>query len=274
MNDNLGNRMKQYEAAEAGRKLMPLLPVIARIDGRSFHSFTKGMKRPYDIDFNQAMINTTLQLVEHTNACIGYTQSDEITLVWHSTDHKSQIFFDGRIMKMTSQLAALATLYFYREVESRMPAKYADKLPTFDARVWNLPNRQEAINCLIWREWDATKNSLTMAASCLYSHNELHNKHSAQKHDMLMAKGVNWNDYPNHFKRGTYVQRKKKLIPFSVEELQKLPPLHMAHKNPNMMVERNVLEILELPPLTKINNREDVIFNGADYKITEEDKGH
>lgn len=266
MNDKLGNRMKAYELAEAGRRLMPLLPVIARIDGRSFHTFTKGLNRPYDERFNQAMINTTAFLVEQTNACIGYTQSDEITLIWHSTDYKSQIFFDGRIMKMTSQLAALATICFYREIQNNLPANYVEKLPTFDARVWNVPNRQEAINNLIWREWDATKNSLTMAASGLYSHKELHGKHSSQKHDMIMEKGINWNDYPSHFKRGTYVQRKTKLIPFSVDELQKLPPLHKAHKDPHMLVEIRVVEVVELPPLTKISNQEDVIFNGVDYK--------
>jgi len=102
MSDSLGDRMKLYESAEASRRFMPLLPVLARIDGRCFSSFTKGMERPYDSVMTDMMIATTAALVSETNACMGYTQSDEITLAWHSTDLKSQIFFDGRIMKMTS----------------------------------------------------------------------------------------------------------------------------------------------------------------------------
>jgi tRNAHis guanylyltransferase len=91
VDDALGDRMKGYESAEAGRRLMPLVPVMARIDGRCFSSFTRGMRRPYDPTMSEAMIDTTVQLVKETNACMGYTQSDEITLAWHSTDPKSHI---------------------------------------------------------------------------------------------------------------------------------------------------------------------------------------
>lgn len=135
MNDDLGDRMKLYEMAEAGRRFMPLLPILARIDGRCFSSFTKGMKRPYDSTMTRMMVDTTRYLLEETNACMGYTQSDEITLAWHSTDIKSQVWFDGRISKMTSQLGAHATLFFYRQCFERLP-DYARKHPTFDARVW------------------------------------------------------------------------------------------------------------------------------------------
>jgi tRNA(His) 5'-end guanylyltransferase len=181
MKDDLGDRMKMYEAMEARRRLMPLLPALARIDGRAFHTFTRGMQRPFDMDFTCCMIDTTVELVRSTGACMGYTQSDEITLAWH--DH---VYFDGRVSKMTSQLAAQATLTFYRWVLARMPA-YADRLPTFDARVWNVPNRAEAANVFLWREWDATKNSLSMAASACYSHLALLGKNGKEKHDMLHA---------------------------------------------------------------------------------------
>ena len=105
-----------YEGIEAGRRFIPTLPVMARMDGRGFSKFTKGMNRPYDERMSAAMVETTVALVKATGACFGYSQSDEITLVWHSIDVKSQVFFDGRIQKMTSQLAALATLFFYRQV--------------------------------------------------------------------------------------------------------------------------------------------------------------
>lgn len=268
MNDNLGDRMKLYESAEAGRRFMPLLPIMARIDGRAFHSFTRGMDRPYDARFSRCMVDATVHLMQETNACMGYTQSDEITLAWHSTDLRSQIWFDGRICKMTSQLAAHATLAFYRSTVERLPT-YAARMPTFDARVWQVPNRTEAANVFLWREWDATKNSISMAANAHYSNAQLHGKNGAQKQDMLHAKGVNWNDYPAFFKRGTYIQRRVAAVRFSAEELASLPAKHAARTNPDLVVERSVLSEVELPPLSKITNREDVIFQGAQPKTAD-----
>lgn len=261
--DALGDRMKLYESAEAGRRLMPLLPILARIDGRTFHSFTRGMERPYDERFSRCMVDATRHLMQETNACMGYTQSDEITLAWHSTDLRSQVWFDGRISKMVSQLAAHATLAFYRAVLERLPG-YADRLPTFDARVWNVPNRMEGANVFLWREWDATKNSISMAAQAHYSHKALHGKNGAQKHDMLHAKGINWNDYPAFFKRGVYLQRRTLAKPFTAAELDALPPKHEARTNHALVIERQVLAELDLPPLGAVTNREAVIFDGAE----------
>jgi tRNA(His) guanylyltransferase len=261
--DALGDRMKLYEAAEAGRRLMPLLPILARIDGRTFHTFTRGMERPYDERFSSSMVSATMHLMRETNACMGYTQSDEITLAWHSTDMRSQVWFDGRVCKMVSQLAAHATLAFYLAVEKHLP-EYARRMPTFDARLWNVPNRTEGANVFLWREWDATKNSISMAAQANYSHKALHGKNGAQKHDMLHAKGVNWNDYPAFFKRGTYIQRRTTSTPFTAEELDALPPKHAARTNPALTVERSVLTVLDMPPLGKVINREAVIFDGVE----------
>jgi tRNA(His) 5'-end guanylyltransferase len=263
MKDNLGDRMKLYESAEAGRRLMPLLPVLARIDGRAFHSFTHGMGRPFDSDFSACMVDTTVALVRDTGACIGYTQSDEITLAWYADNHKNQIWFDRRVAKMTSQLAAQATLMFYRAVLERMP-QYADRLPTFDARVWNVPNKTEGTNVFLWREWDATKNSMSMAASAYYSHKQLHGKSSTQKHDMLFDAGMNWNDYPTCFKRGTYVQRRTVAARFSDDELDRLPAKHQALTNPALIVKRKVCTVLDMPSLGTVTNREAVIFDGAE----------
>ncbi len=268
MNDNIGDRMKNYENAECGRRFMSLLPILARIDGRAFHSFTKGMNRPYDIRFSNCMVETAKYLAKETNAAMAYTQSDEITLAWHSTDIKSQIWFDGRIAKMTSQLAAQATAFFYREIGfAGFDAKYLDKMPTFDARVWQVPNRTEAANCFLWREWDATKNSISMAASSVYSNKELFGKNGSQKQEMLFQKGINWNDYPAFFKRGTYIQKCKVSTPFSEDELEDLPPKHAARQNPELLIERTVWKQRELPILSTIINREDVIFNGANEEV-------
>lgn len=262
MTDELGDRMKLYEGARAGERFMPLLPILARIDGRAFHSFTRGMDRPFDRAFTDCMVGTTIALVRETNACMGYTQSDEITLAWHSTDIKSQVWFDGRVQKMVSQLAAQATLRFYRLAVVNLPA-FVDRLPTFDARAWQVPNRTEGANVFLWRERDATKNSLSMAADALYSHKELHGKNGADKHDMLMAKGVNWNDYPTFFKRGTYVQRSTVLRPFTAGEIELLPAKHAARADPTLTVERSQWGVVDMPPLGKVTNREAVIFDGA-----------
>jgi len=261
--DTFGDRMKLYEGAEADRRFMPMLPILARVDGRCFHNFTRGMERPYDSRMSSAMVATAAHLAKETNASMVYTQSDEITLVWHSEDPKSQVWFDGRIMKMTSQLAAQATLSFYRFVLNVMPER-AELRPTFDARVWQVPNRHEGANVFLWRENDATKNSITMAASSVYSAKQLHGKHGGQQQEMLWQKGINWNDYPAFFKRGTYIQRRTVTRAFTADEIEKLPPNHNARKNPGLLVERSEFRQLEMPPFGTVINREAVIFEGEE----------
>ena len=260
--DDLGDRMKMLENMTSSTRMMPLLPVFARIDGRAFHSFTRGMKRPYDGCFSSMMVDTTLFLAKETNARIGYTQSDEITLMWLSEDYRSQIIFDGRHSKMVSQLAAMATLKFYQLVVERMPG-YASKFPTFDCRVWQVPNKMESVNVFVWREWDAVKNSISMAAQSVYSHRELHGKNGKEKQEMLHRKGINWNDYPVAFKRGTYVQRRTEAIAFTPQEIEKLPMKHEARTNPDLVVERSKFVIVDMPPITKVVNVFDAIFDGA-----------
>lgn len=266
MNDNLGDRMKLYEGIEADRTLIPLLPIIARIDGRSFHTFTKGMNRPYDIDLSNMMIDTTVQLVKETNACIGYTQSDEITLIWYSPTFESQVWFDGRISKMTSLLAAHATLYFNKLLAVKKP-DYVDRNPVFDARVWNVPNKTEAANTLLWRELDASKNSISMAAHAYYSTSELHKKNGSEKQEMLFQKGINWNDYPAFFKRGTFVQRREVKKKFTTAEISLLPEKHAARKYPDLEFIRYEIVRLVMPPFSKLTNRVGVIFDAEEATV-------
>lgn len=260
MKDELGDRLKKYEAlAELGT--MPLLPTLARVDGRAFHNFTRGMARPYDYRMTRAMLRTARHLAQETDACMVYTQSDEITLAWFSEDSKRQIWFDGRHSKMVSQIAALATLMFYRACVDLMP-EYAERLPSFDARVWQVPNVTEAANVFLWRERDATKNSIAMAARAVYNHKDLHGKNGSQKQEMLWQKGINWNDYPVFFKRGTFVQRRTFEKLFSADEIEQLPEKHEARHNPALMVERSEWRELDMPPFGAVVNREKVIFEG------------
>ena len=259
--DPLGDRMKAYEA-RTELNLLPMIPTFARVDGRAFHNFTKGLCRPFDVKFNFIMRETALELAKETNACMAYTQSDEITLAWLSTDPKSEIWFNYRHSKMVSQLAALATIHFYQNCVEVLP-EYAKKTPTFDARVWQVPNTTEGANIFLWRELDATRNSISMAAQAYYSHKELHEKNSSEKQKMLMKKGINWENYSKQFRRGSYIQRRKFSSPFTAEEIEKLPSKHEARKNPNLVIERSSYVEINMPIFSTITNKEDVIFNGA-----------
>lgn len=266
--DLFGDRMKLLEQAEAGRKFMPLLPILARIDGRSFSKFTRGLKRPYDERLSDHMVSVTKQLVEATGASVGYTQSDEISLAWYSDNYKSKLFFDGKIQKMTSQLGALASVYFNNGLADILGREYADKLPTFDARTWQVPTLIEGANTFLWREYDATKNSISMAAHHYFSHSSLQGLTGNQMQEKLFTEaGINWNTYPSFFKRGTYVRWIKTSSPFTTEELSQLPPKHHARTNPDMVVTRRKMSVEVLPPLGTVANRVDVLFFGAEPQL-------
>lgn len=261
--DALGDRMKLYESRETERFLMPKLPVVARMDGNTFSKFTRGMDQPYDLRLRAAMLATTRHMVELTGATAGYTQSDEITLVWYAPDLRTQMWFNGRIMKLVGHLAAKTTSFFQKCVRETMP-EYEDRDPTFDARIFNVPTLEEAVNALLWRELDATKNSITQAAQTMFSHKQLMHKTGNVKQAMMLEKGVNWNDYPIAFKRGVYVRRQIVDSPFDAAELATLPPGHHAHSNPGLMVKRSRIMVMDMPPIRQVPNRLSVIFYGAE----------
>jgi tRNA(His) 5'-end guanylyltransferase len=150
MKDDFGDRMKRYEAAETERYFMPLLPV-----------YTRGLCRPFDPRITRAMVETTKFLVAETNARIGYTQSDEISLAWLQDRYDSEVFFGGKVQKLTSVLASLATAKFNHVCleDVGLAERARQQLPVFDCRVFQLPNRTEAANAFLWREKDATKNA-------------------------------------------------------------------------------------------------------------------
>jgi len=267
MVDEFGDRMKMHESSETARRFLPGLPVYARLDGRSFSKFTKGMDRPYDMRMIMAMNETTKYLVQETNACIGYTQSDEISLCWLAETPESQIFFDGKIQKMVSVLAAMATAKFSDGGRKLWPERFENTLPVFDARVFQLPHNEECANAFLWREFDATKNSISMAARSVYSHNDLMNKNGDQMKEMLLEKGIDWNDYGSYFKRGSFFQRKAKWIHLDAELLAMIP----EDRRPDGPVQRHEIVDLNMPPFVEVRNRVEVIFDKAD-PITEGDE--
>ncbi len=259
--DELGDRMKDYERAEGGRRLLARVPVCVRIDGKRFSRFTQGLARPYDERLSRLMVATTRYLVEESSAVVGYTQSDEISLVMWDPDPKAQIFLDRRVLKLASILASMTTGYFNAHLPEHLPEK-TSQMALFDCRVWSVPALDEAANTLLWREIDATKNSISMAARAHYSHAELMNKTSSELHELLHQKGVNWNDFPSFFKRGTYVMRRTVERSFTAEDLAALPPKHAARTNPDLKIVRQEVYVPELPPLNRVANRVGALFLG------------
>lgn len=150
--DELGDRMKSYENIESERRLSPDKPFIARLDGKTFSKFTRGLAKPYDSRLSELMWATTKHLIKTTGATVGYTQSDEITLLYNTMEGigKAERYYDGRIQKLTSVLAGMATAYFVRHLDTAITEK-SGTMPLFDCRVWSVPNVKEVANTVIWR---------------------------------------------------------------------------------------------------------------------------
>ena len=177
MLDPYGDRMKAYEAEETSRKLARTFPIYARLDGRSFSKFTKGMNRPFDLRFQKAMDFVTKNLVEQTHAKIGYVQSDEISLLWYHETPQSEPLFGAKTHKLTSVLPSLGAAALSWGIQNNFGSEgmtLRGKLPHFDCRVLNLPSKLEASNMILWRAMDCKKNSISMVAQSHFSHKELH----------------------------------------------------------------------------------------------------
>ena len=231
LSNSLAQRMKNNYENVSRIKLMRRCPVIIRLDGCHFRSFTRGFKKPFDSVLIEAMQQTMKYLCENIEGCVlGYTQSDEITLVL--CDYKkltSQAWFDNNIQKICSVSASMATMAFNRFFDE-ITKTYANSVPyygtiypcdeqeriyidnlkksiskgaMFDSRVFNIP-KEEVNNCLLWRQQDATRNSIQAVAQANFSHKQLEGKNCNELQEMLwQEKGINWNDYPTHLKRGS-----------------------------------------------------------------------
>ena len=234
--DNLGVRMKEFYEQIPKTKLMRRTPVAIRIDGKAFHTFTRGFRKPFDHILIKTMQETTKYLCENIQGCVlGYTQSDEITLIL--VDYQkltSSAWFDYEVQKICSISASMATMafnkFFERNVENYIQncatdyetdglygkgtpeyqlceiyQKAAEKGAMFDARCFNIP-KEEVTNLIYWRQLDASRNSIQMVGQANFSHNELQNKSCNDIQDMLMLqKNINWNDFPTYQKRGSCV---------------------------------------------------------------------
>ena len=222
--DELGTRMKEFYENVPKTRLVRRMPVAIRLDGKAFHTFTRGFEKPFDEVLGRAMRGTMKYLCENIQGCVlGYTQSDEITLILVDYQNlNSCAWFDYEVQKMCSIAASMATMafnkFFTKNVNYfEMTHEYddtineycttlvnaAEKGAMFDARVFNIP-KEEVCNLIYWRQLDATRNSIQMVGQANFSHKELQNKSCNMIQEMLFTeKGINWNDYPTYLKRGS-----------------------------------------------------------------------
>lgn len=233
--DDLGVRMKTFYEQIPKTKLMRRCPVALRIDGKAFHTFTRGFQKPFDEVLIKLMQETMKYLCENIQGCVlGYTQSDEITLIL--VDYKkltSSAWFDYEVQKICSIAASMATMAFNKffannvgdyctytyEREDNSHEEYEhilslaiDKGAMFDCRCFNIP-KEEVTNLIYWRQLDASRNSIQMVGQANFSHKELQNKSCNEIQDMLMTqKGINWNDLPIYQKRGSCCVRNKIIL--------------------------------------------------------------
>lgn len=223
--DDLGTRMKEFYEQVPKFRLYRRTPVAIRIDGKAFHTFTRGFQKPFDEVLGNSMVRTMEYLCQNIQGCVfGYTQSDEITLLL--VDYQkltSSAWFDYEIQKMCSISASMATMAFNTFFENEVDKFYYNhcsredplfekhyqiyrdaqyKGAMFDARCFNIP-KEEACNLVYWRQLDATRNSIQMVGQANFSHRELQGCTCNKIQDMLMVdRGINWNDFATRWKRG------------------------------------------------------------------------
>lgn len=215
MNDLLGKRMKEQYEDRFRYKLLRRTPTIIRIDGKAFHTYTRGLNKPFDEGLIKDMQETMRFLCKEIQGVkLGYCQSDEISLLLTDYDTiNTSAWFDYNLQKMCSVSASLATSQFnslreYRWSEWFYPIedgeiipdkeyhyyKNVKKIANFDSRVFQIADQEEVVNYFIWRYFDAKRNSIAMLAQSLYSPKELEGKNTTIQQEMCLAKGLDWND--------------------------------------------------------------------------------
>lgn len=262
----IGDRMKMYETPSTSRRAFKGQPLVVRLDGNNFHNFCSDLKKPFDTNMSALMQATTSALVQRYNATVGYTQSDEITLVWITyPDGTLELPFSGKLQKIESLMASFAAAFFNTSLRQYLPNKDGD-LACFDARAFTTPTVQEAYHAVLWRQQDCTKNAISMAAHALFpgqsGQKKLHGLSGAQKQElMFQEKGVNFNDYPAFFKRGTFFRREKVFVELDAAQLENIKP----EFRPVGKVERTVIADRDIW-LSKQDDPVTTLFFGGDIQ--------
>ena len=195
--------MKEYYEDRTRTFLPRRTYTIIRIDGKAFHTYTEGLQRPFDEKLVNDMDETACFMCMNIQGSkFAFVHSDEISILLTDFDDlTTDAWFDGNIQKIVSVSSSLATASF----NDIRPGKLA----FFDSRVFTIPSDTEVANYFIWRQQDATRNSISSVAQSLYSHKELEGKNSAEQQEMIFEKGINWNDYAPKYKRGRLIEKKE-----------------------------------------------------------------
>lgn len=253
-NSELSKKCKQYEKRFNNKTFIQGLPLLARLDGRAFHTFTKGLNRPFDERLTTCMTNTAKYLLEEFKADLVYTQSDEITLFWN-IQSESELFFSGKMFKLNSVLAASCSVFFYKELIKHLPKK-ADKIPVFDCRTWQVPGLRDVVDVFVWRQLDATRNSVNSLAQSIFKHSELQNKNRKEVLRMLKEKNVNWHDLAIGLRRGFYYHKVQTEEVLDFTERTDIPEKHRLKKT----VIRNKIVERDIPVIHESNDNYDLFF--------------
>src|SRR6185369_3160305 len=210
MKDAIGDRMKNYYEDRTRFSLIRRSYTIIRIDVKAFHTYTKGLQRPFDDQLINDMDQTACFLCKNIQgAKFAFVQSDEISILLTDFEElTTDAWFDGNIQKMVSVSASLATARFNELRPS--------KLAFFDSRVFQIPSKIEVENYFIWRQQDTVRNSIQSTAQSVYSHKELENKTTDQQQEMIFQKGINWNDYEPKYKRGRIILKENYLKEYAI----------------------------------------------------------
>lgn len=235
--NDMEKRMKRYEASY-NFMIPPRTYTLVRIDGKKFSKYTSGMDKPFDKEFSNAMDEAAKYLCEQLHPKFAYTQSDEISLLFTDFENiNEELMFDGKVQKIASISASLATAKFNQEMLKSQIISIDDatqmwravekfKPAAFDARVFIIPDFREVNNYFIWRQKDATRNSISMAGHAELGPSAIKHKNTSEIQEMLFQeKGINWNDYPEKFKRGAVIAKetydKKVTLPSGEEGIAK-----------------------------------------------------
>lgn len=204
--DTLGDRIKRYESV-SNPKLTPRSPLFIRIDGKSFHTFTRGLQKPYSQVLIDTMAHAAEETAKHLSGFkLAYIQSDEATFMLTDTDTlTTQGWFDYELNKVVSISASYFTAYFNEFWQMQQEeVNQGPRLAVFDSRAFTVP-AEDAPNVFIWRQRDWERNSIQMLARAHFSQRECHGKKIADLHEMLHEKGVNWAKISPQLKNGTFI---------------------------------------------------------------------
>lgn len=257
---SLGDKMKRFESVHTETSLIPNIPVYVRIDGRSFHTFTRGLNKPFDPDFAWTMKETTKHLHENTNAFISYVQSDEISLCYLEP---SKMPFETRLFKLESVLAGMASAAFcVHGSKTKLKDRIEKFIPHFDCRVCQMP-LEEIPNMLLFRERDCLKNAITLESLEHFSNKQIHKKNSDEKISMLKEIGIDFNrDVDEDFRYGSWFRRVVFQKELDAETIAKIPEKQRnLDESGKMLVTRSeVRQIKFVIPLSKMANKLAVVL--------------